>query len=151
MTDLDPASWDRMIAVNLTGPYNVIRAVLKHLQAAPKATIVNIASTSALMPMPGTSGYSATKAGLSMFSRGLRYRCEDAAPSIRVVDVIVPTVDTDMSRDRTIAKIAPTEAAKAVVQGLIKDQDEVWVARAKLLRILYRLNPRSVYRMLRNG
>ena len=32
--DLDPASWDRMLAVNLTGPFNVVRAALPALQAA---------------------------------------------------------------------------------------------------------------------
>ena len=95
MTDLDPASWDRMIAVNLTGPYNVIRAVLKHLQAAPKATIVNIASTSALMPMPGTSGYSATKAGVLMFTRCLGM---DLGPNIRANAICPGVIKTEMTR-----------------------------------------------------
>jgi len=139
------------ISLDLLAPVTLGFGLMPLLAKQSSAAIVNISSGLALAPMRAAPVYSATKAGLSMFSRGLRYRCEDVAPSIRVVDVIVPTVDTEMSRDRTIAKIAPTEAAKAVVQGLIKDQDEVWVARAKLLRILYRLNPRSVYRMLRNG
>ena len=54
--DLDPESWDRMLAVNLTGPFNVVRAALPALKAADAATIVNIASVSALMPMAGTAG-----------------------------------------------------------------------------------------------
>jgi nucleoside-diphosphate-sugar epimerase len=45
--ELEPESWDRMIAVNLTGPFNVVRAALPFLRAAERATIVNIASTSA--------------------------------------------------------------------------------------------------------
>jgi uncharacterized oxidoreductase len=139
------------ISVNLLAPVTLSFGLMPLLARQRSATIVNISSGLALAPMRSAPVYSATKAGLSMFSRGLRYRCEDAAPSIRVMDVIIPTVDTQMSRDRTIAKMSPSEAAKAVIAGIAKDQDQVWVARAKLLRILYRLNPRLVYRMLRNG
>ena len=145
------ARFQSEISLNLLAPVTLGFGLMPLLARQPSAAIVNISSGLALAPMRAAPVYSATKAGLSMFSRGLRYRCEDAANSIRVVDVIIPTVDTEMSRDRTIAKISPANAAKAVIQGLAKDQDEIWVARAKLLRALYRLNPRLVYRMLRNG
>ena len=69
--ELEPESWDRMLAINLTGPFNIIYAALPMLRVAEKATIVNIASTSALMPMAGTTGYSASKAGLAMFTKCL--------------------------------------------------------------------------------
>ena len=95
MGELDPESWDRMIAVNLTGPYNVVRAALPHLQAAKLATIVNIASVSALMPMPGTSGYSASKAGLLMFTRCLGL---DLGPKIRANAICPGVVKTEMTR-----------------------------------------------------
>ncbi len=139
------------IALNLLAPVTLSFGLMPLLARQPTAAIINISSGLAIAPMRIAPVYSATKAGLSMFSRGLRYRCEDAAPSIRVVDVIVPTVDTQMSQDRTIAKISAAQAAAAVVQGLLKDQTEIWVARARLLRILRRLNPGLVYRMLRNG
>jgi 3-oxoacyl-[acyl-carrier protein] reductase len=93
--DLADESWDRMIAVNLTGPYNVIRAALPLLNAAPAATVVNIASTSALMPMAGTSGYSASKAGLLMLTRCLGM---DLGPSIRVNAICPGVIKTEMTR-----------------------------------------------------
>ena len=37
--DLDPESWDRMLAVNMTGPFNVTKAALPFLQPADTATI----------------------------------------------------------------------------------------------------------------
>ena len=93
--DLDPESWDQMIAVNLTGPYNIVRAALPMLRAAPRATIVNIASVSALMPMAGTTGYSASKAGLSMFTKCLGF---DLGPSIRANTICPGVIKTEMTR-----------------------------------------------------
>ncbi len=93
--ELSDESWDRMIAVNLTGPYNVIRAALPLLNAAAAATVVNIASTSALMPMPGTSGYSASKAGLLMLTRCLGL---DLGPNIRVNAICPGVIKTEMTR-----------------------------------------------------
>jgi len=93
--DLEPESWDRMIAVNTTGPFNIVKAALSHLQAADKATIVNIASTSAVMPMAGTTGYSASKAGLAMFTKGLAF---DLGPDIRANTICPGVVVTEMTR-----------------------------------------------------
>jgi NAD(P)-dependent dehydrogenase (short-subunit alcohol dehydrogenase family) len=41
----------------LTAPYAVCRAALPHLRAAASATIVNFASSQALMPEPGACAY----------------------------------------------------------------------------------------------
>jgi NAD(P)-dependent dehydrogenase (short-subunit alcohol dehydrogenase family) len=93
--ELDPASWDRMIAINLTGPFNVVHAALPFLTAAERATIVNIASTSALMPMAGTTGYSASKAGLAMFTKCLGF---DLGPRIRANSICPGVIKTEMTR-----------------------------------------------------
>ena len=93
--DLDPASWDRMIAVNLTGPFNIIKAALPCLTAADAATIVNIASVSALMPMPGTAGYSASKAGAAMFTKSIAM---DLGPRIRANTICPGVIKTEMTR-----------------------------------------------------
>ena len=93
--DLSPESWDRMLAVNLTGPFNIVKAALPMLQAAAKATIVNIASVSGLMPMAGTSGYSASKAGLIMLTRCLGL---DLGPSIRANTICPGVIQTEMTR-----------------------------------------------------
>ena len=93
--DLGPEDWDRMLGVNLTGPYNVIRAALPMLRGAPSATIVNIASVSALMPMAGTAGYSASKGGLMMFTKGLAF---DLGPGIRANTICPGVIKTEMTR-----------------------------------------------------
>ena len=95
IVDLDPASWDRMIAVNLTGPFNIVKAALRFLQQAERATIVNIASVSALMPMPGTAGYSASKAGAAMFTKSIAM---DLGPNIRANTICPGVIKTEMTR-----------------------------------------------------
>lgn len=93
--ELTPEAWDRMIAVNLTGPYNIIHAALPWLQAAASATIVNISSVSGMMPMAGTSGYSASKAGVLMFTRCLGF---DLGPNIRANAICPGVIQTEMTR-----------------------------------------------------
>lgn len=93
--DLDPASWDRMLAVNMTGPFNIVKAALPFLSQAAAATIVNIASVSALMPMPGTAGYSASKAGLAMFTKSIAM---DLGPNIRANTICPGVIKTEMTR-----------------------------------------------------
>ncbi|CAN7535485.1 SDR family NAD(P)-dependent oxidoreductase [Phenylobacterium sp. LjRoot219] len=93
--EFDRATWDRLIAVNLTGPFNVVHAALPALQAAVQATIVNIASVSGVMPMAGTAGYSASKAGLIMFTKCLAF---DLGPTIRANCICPGVIRTEMTR-----------------------------------------------------
>lgn len=93
--ELDAESWDRMLGVNLTGPFNVVKAALPMLRAAPRATIVNIASVSAFMPMAGTAGYGASKAGLAMLTKCLAF---DLGPQIRANTICPGVIKTEMTR-----------------------------------------------------
>ncbi len=125
--DLDPVSWDRMIAVNLTGPFNIIKAALPFLTAADMATIVNIASISALMPMPGTAGYSASKAGAAMFTKSIAM---DLGPRIRANTICPGVIKTEMTR---YLWENPEHTARAAERVALKRLGEVSdVARAAL-------------------
>jgi 3-oxoacyl-[acyl-carrier protein] reductase len=93
--ELAPESWEAMLKVNLGGPYNIIRAALPTLKQAPQATIVNIASVSAYLPMPGFSGYAATKGGLVMLTKSL---AAELGPNIRCNTVCPGVVRTEMTR-----------------------------------------------------
>lgn len=93
--DVDGATWRRVIDVNLTGPYLVIRAAMSHLAAAQGASIVNIASGQALLPnSPDRAAYSASKGGVLNLSRAL---AAELAPRIRVNCVCPGLVDTAMA------------------------------------------------------
>ncbi len=94
VADVDAASYRRVLDVNLTGPYVVIRSCLKWLVAAPFATIVNIASGQGLLPnVPNMTAYAASKGGVVNLTRAL---AAELAPTIRVNSVCPGMVDTPM-------------------------------------------------------
>jgi 3-oxoacyl-[acyl-carrier protein] reductase len=127
IAELDPDSWDRMLAVNLTGAFNVVKAALPFLQRAERATIVNIASVSALMPMAGTAGYSASKAGLAMFTKAIAF---DLGPNIRANSICPGVIKTEMTRYLwENAEHTQRATARVALKRLGKPED---VARAAL-------------------
>jgi len=75
--------WNRVLAVNLTGAFNGIQAVLPHMRARGGGAIVNIASIAGQrISFGGTANYTASKAGLLGLTRHAAY--ELAPDGIRV-------------------------------------------------------------------
>ncbi|WP_108482228.1 SDR family NAD(P)-dependent oxidoreductase [Oceaniglobus ichthyenteri] len=86
--------WDRVLAINLTGPMMVCQAALTHM--AGPGSIVNIASGAALRPLANRTAYCAAKAGLAMFTKTLAL---DLAPRDIRANVLCPgVIDTPMLR-----------------------------------------------------
>jgi len=92
--DIDVEEWQRLFEINLRGPALVCKYALSALRSCASATIVNIASMSALKPSPGTSAYAASKGGLLMLGKCL---AEELAPRIRVNTICPGIVDTPMT------------------------------------------------------
>ncbi len=67
----DPATWDRLIAINLKGPLLCTRAVLQGMIARRSGRIVSIASDAGRVGSSGEAVYSAAKAGVIAFSKTL--------------------------------------------------------------------------------
>ena len=88
--------WDRVLSVNLTGAFEMTRAVLPVMVRARYGRIVNISSVVALMGNPGQANYCAAKAGLVGFTKSLAR--EVASRSITVNAVAPGFIDTDMTR-----------------------------------------------------
>ena len=78
--------WDRVIGVNLRGPFLVARAVFPVMKRLSGGDIVNVASTAALRAWGNASAYHASKWGLLGFSRGLGV--EGRNDGIRVTTVL---------------------------------------------------------------
>jgi 3-oxoacyl-[acyl-carrier protein] reductase len=80
------ADWDRVFAVNVRGTFQVTRACLPLLRAAPRAAIVNTASIAGLRPGPQPFPYAASKAAVVNLTRtlagalGPRIRVNAVAP-----------------------------------------------------------------------
>jgi NAD(P)-dependent dehydrogenase (short-subunit alcohol dehydrogenase family) len=70
--ELQPADFDRVIAVNLRGTFLCAQAVAKRMAATGRGgAIINIASTRAFMSEPGTEAYTASKGGIVALTHGL--------------------------------------------------------------------------------
>jgi 3-oxoacyl-[acyl-carrier protein] reductase len=86
--DMSPEDWDRVIAVNLTGAFNGIQAVLPHMRKRGGGAIVNIASIAGQrISFGGTANYSASKAGLLGLTRHAAY---ELAPDRIRVNAVCP-------------------------------------------------------------
>jgi NAD(P)-dependent dehydrogenase (short-subunit alcohol dehydrogenase family) len=91
--DMPTDRWERILAVNLTGPFLVCRATLPFL-LEHGGSIVNVASNTALMGQAYSAAYCASKAGLLMFSKALA--AEYLSRGVRVNVVAPGGVDTPL-------------------------------------------------------
>lgn len=90
--EMTVAQWDRVIGVNLRGPFLVARAVFPIMKRLGGGDIVNVASTAALRAWGNASAYHASKWGLLGFSRGLGVEGRD--DGIRVTTIIPGGMNT---------------------------------------------------------
>ena len=90
--EMTTEQWDRVLGVNLRGPFLVARAVFPLMRRQGGGDIVNVASTAALRAWGNASAYHASKWGLLGFSRGLGV--EGRAHGIRVTTMIPGGMNT---------------------------------------------------------
>ena len=92
--ELDPAEWERVLRVNLTGVWAGIRAAVPHILARGGGSIVSTASISGTRPAAGEGPYAASKAAVAALtaSAALEY-----APSVRVNAVSPGMIRTAMT------------------------------------------------------
>jgi NAD(P)-dependent dehydrogenase (short-subunit alcohol dehydrogenase family) len=93
--DMPLSTWDRILAVNLTGTFLMSRAVLPHmLEPDAGGSIINVASTSGLMGAAYSAAYCASKGGVVLFTKALAI--EYAGRGVRVNAVAPGGVDTPL-------------------------------------------------------
>lgn len=90
----DLADAEAMVVTNVLGPIRLTAALLPHLQKQAQATIVNVSSGLAFVPLAATPTYSATKAALHSYTQSLRHQLKDTA--IEVIELVPPGVQTTL-------------------------------------------------------
>lgn len=88
--------WDRVMAVNLRGPFLITKYVLPHMKLQRRGKIVNISSNTVFSGGPGMSHYVASKAGIIGFTRCL---AREAGESGICANVVAPGLtETEAAR-----------------------------------------------------
>ena len=91
---MKPDEWHDVIDTNLTGTFNMTRAVITSFLKWKRGCIINMSSVSGIVGLPRQTNYSASKAGIIGFSKSLAK--EVASYNIRVNAVCPGYIGTDM-------------------------------------------------------
>jgi len=106
---LTEEKWDRILGVNLKGPFFVARAATPLLKSSPHAAIVNVSSVAGVSGTGSSIAYCASKAALNAMTKSL---ARALAPEIRVNAVCPGPIDTRWMRGwRTADEIEEMVAA----------------------------------------
>jgi NADP-dependent 3-hydroxy acid dehydrogenase YdfG len=99
MADMPPATWDQVMAINATGAYNCIYAVLPQMRTRRDGLIINISSVAGKRAsMLGGVAYSASK--FAMTALGTAVALEEGQHGIRVTNIYPGEVDTPILQHR---------------------------------------------------
>lgn len=129
---------ERELMVNLVAPLLLSRALFPLLEQS-RGALVSVTSGLAWAPAYDACVYSASKAGLHSFTRGLRASAR--AAGVRVVEVVPPMVETEMTAGRGGKKLSPGEVAEDIVAGLAAGRDEIFVGVTRFIPFLSRVAP----------
>lgn len=106
--DTDASEWRRIIETNLDGTYNVLHAVLPHLERSPDAHIVTMLSTGAWVAGRGASLYAASKFGARALTEALV--AEYRGSNVRISSVSPGPIDTTIWTHKRVEPSAQERA-----------------------------------------
>jgi len=95
LSEVSEELFDKVIGVNLKGPFRLSALVGERMAAGDGGVIINISSIAAVRPSPNDLPYAAAKAGLNTLTMGLAVTY---GPSVRVNGVMVGPFLTDISQ-----------------------------------------------------
>ncbi len=96
VTAVSEELWDKVLGVNLKGPFRLTALVGTRMAAGPYAgSIINVSSTGSLRPAPHMLPYDAAKAGLNALTEGF---AKAFGPTVRVNCIVAGPFLTDISK-----------------------------------------------------
>ena len=140
-------AFHRMIRVNLIGPAAAIEAVLPGMLMRGRGRIAAVSSLAAYRGIPGSAGYSASKAALSTLMEGLRAELRRTGVSFTTVHPgIVRTPMTSWAPADMPFTLTADEAARIIRRGIAAGRSEVnFPTPVALLFQLIRVLPNALY------
>lgn len=127
MEEMPVESWDRLLNINLSGPFLLMKKILPMMGARKRGSVVNLGSVSSFFGWPGLAAYVTSKHAIVGLSKCAV--AEYASENVRINVVSPGPIDTPL-QDRAEAKAKDSRAFRehqqdAVPQGRYGDPDEV--------------------------
>ena len=125
--DIDPADWDRTLAVNITGQFNLTRLAVEHLRKSANPSILNLSSAAGRLGFALRTPYAASKWAVVGFTKSL---AKELGPDgIRVNALLPGLVDGP--------RIQSVFANKAAVKGITPaEQQAASMAHASIKKLV---------------
>jgi NAD(P)-dependent dehydrogenase (short-subunit alcohol dehydrogenase family) len=161
LQELSVEDIERVMAVNFWGTVNTNKAFIPHLLERPAASLVNVSSMSALVPIPGQSAYGASKAAVKLLTEGLY--AEMKGTNVAVTVVFPGAVGTNITANSGVnvpdapaqaggkepKTTSPSDAGRQIVDAIQKGSYRVRIGSdARLLDRLARLMPQRATSMI---
>lgn len=93
--ETDNATWTKVLDINVTGVFRMMRSVIPHMQQQGRGSIINISSVASLVGLTGLAAYTASKGALDALTRVVAV--EYAKEGIRCNVVNPGLIDTPMA------------------------------------------------------
>lgn len=98
LEDTSVADWDRLLAINLRGPFLLARAAAPHMKRAGRGAIINVSSRAGVVGSAREAAYCASKFGVEGLSRAI---ARDLEPHGVAVNSITPGIPTHTAMSET--------------------------------------------------
>lgn len=122
LKDMNDADWDQNLAINLTGTYNITKAVFPGMRERRWGRIICMASIAGLMGGFGQAAYSTSKMGVIGFARSvaLEGARQNVTSNVIAPGIIGPNANLSPMYDRMVKRVAmqkegePSDVANAI-------------------------------------
>jgi NAD(P)-dependent dehydrogenase (short-subunit alcohol dehydrogenase family) len=158
VAELDDATIERVLDVNLMGTLHMVQAFLPTLVSRPEAHLANVSSMGGFFPFPGQTMYGASKAAVRLLTEGLYAELLDT--NVRVSVIFPGAVDTGISTNSGIDLVAtedqgkvpilsPAKAATIMIRGIEMDKLHIYVGPdSRLMSLAIKVAPRPAIRFV---
>jgi NAD(P)-dependent dehydrogenase (short-subunit alcohol dehydrogenase family) len=158
VADLDDATIERVLDVNLMGTLHMVQAFLPTLASRPEAHLANVSSMGGFFPFPGQTLYGASKAAVRLLTEGLYAELLDT--NVRVSVIFPGAVNTGISENSGIEMAAatdpgkmrilsPDKAATIMIRGIEKNRLHIYVGPdSRLMSLAIKVAPRPAIRLV---
>ncbi|MGA7799376.1 MAG: glucose 1-dehydrogenase [Gammaproteobacteria bacterium] len=119
----EPGTWEKVLTVDLMGPYYCARAAIPAMEKRGRGVIINITSVHEFIPWEGYSAYTSAKAGLSMFTKTLAQETADRC--IRVVALAPGAIQTPINKAVWSDPESLKDLDKKICMGRLGNPEEV--------------------------